>query len=125
LDIDAADYGPQRDTAKFPKQHALLEAKFGSKTREAWAEIFDGTDACVTPVLTYDEAPQHPQNAARGGLRKQGPFIHPRPAPGFRGKDTDPDFSVPGPNSDAESIFAELGYEAAKLNSLKASGVIF
>ena len=102
----------------------MLEAKFASKTRNAWAKIFDGTDACVTPVLTYEEAPEHPQNAARGGLRKQGPFVHPRPAPGFRDTETDPDYIVPGANADAADVFAKLGYDAEKLEALKAAGVI-
>ncbi len=123
LEIDPADYGGQMDKSKFANQHAMLEAKFASKTREDWAEIFDGTDACVTPVLTYDEAPSHPQNAARGGLRQQGAFIHPRPAPGFEGTDIDPDFTVTGPNDAAVEIFAELGYDAAKVEALTAAGV--
>ena len=124
LEVDAADYGPQRDVSKFSEQQAMLEAKFASKTRDDWAKIFDGTDACVTPVLTYEEAPDHPQNAARGGLRKQGTFVHPRPAPGFKDMETDPDFTVPGPNDDAADVFAELGYDTAKLEALKAAGVI-
>jgi len=124
LEIDVQDYGEQRDISKFPEQHAMLEAKFASKTRDAWAKIFDGTEACVTPVLTYEEAPDHPQNAARGGLRKQGTFVHPRPAPGFKDMETDPDFTVPGPNDDAADVFAELGYDTAKLEALKAAGVI-
>ena len=124
LEIDVQDYGEQRDISKFPEQHAMLEAKFASKTRDAWAKIFDGTEACVTPVLTYEEAPDHPQNAARGGLRKQGAFVHPRPAPGFKDMETDPDFTVPGPNDDAADVFAELGYDTAKLEALKAAGVI-
>ena len=123
LEIDPADYGGQMDKSKFADQHAMLEAKFASKSREDWAKIFDGTDACVTPVLTYDEAPTHPQNAARGGLRKQGAFIHPRPAPGFVDTDPDPDFTVTGPNDAAGEIFAELGYEAEKIETLKAAGV--
>jgi len=123
LEIDSAAYGGQMDKASFPEQHAMLEAKFASKTRDDWAKIFDGSDACVTPVLTYAEAPTHPQNAARGGLRKQGPFVHPRPAPGFEGSDTDPDFVVTGPNDAAADIFAELGYDPAKLAALKAAGV--
>ena len=100
----------------------MLEAKFASKTRDEWAQIFDGSDACVTPVLSYAEAPSHPQNAARGGLRKQGAFVHPRPAPGFEGSDTDPDFTLTGPNDAAEEIFAELGYDAEKRAALKAAG---
>lgn len=123
LDIDKADYGKQMDTARFPEQQALLEAKFASKTRDEWADVFDGTDACVTPVLTYDEAPAHPQNAARGGLRKQGVFVHPRPAPGFNQTDPDPDFSVPGANDAAGELFEELGYDAGKLDDLRRAGI--
>ena len=39
---------------------------FRSRTRDAWMEVFDGTDACVAPVLSLAEAPLHPHNAARG-----------------------------------------------------------
>ena len=123
LEIDKADYGKQRDASSFPKQHAMLEAKFTSKTRAEWSDLFDGTDACVTPVLTYDEAPAHPQNAARGGLRKQGAFVHPRPAPGFSDTDPDPDFSIPGANDSAAEIFDELGYDDADLDALRSAGV--
>ena len=123
LEIDPEAYGGQMDKARFLEQHEMLEAKFESKTREEWSKIFDGRDACVTPVLTYDEAPSHPQNAARGGLRKQGAFIHPRPAPGFTTTDPDPDFTVTGPNDAADEIFAELGYDAAKKEALKSAGV--
>ena len=49
--------------------YRLLQVKvkeiFGKKTRQEWCEIFDGCDACVTPVLGLKEAPSHPQNAAR------------------------------------------------------------
>ena len=124
LEIDAVVYGGQMDKSQFADQHALLETTFASKTREAWAKIFDGTDACVTPVLTYDEAPAHPQNAARGGLRKQGAFVHPRPAPGFNDTEIDPDFTVPGPNDDAAAILEALGYDPAKLSALRSAGVI-
>ena len=123
LEIDKADYGKQRDASSFPKQHAMLEDKFASKTRAEWSDIFDGTDACVTPVLTYDEASAHPQNAARGGLRKQGAFVHPRPAPGFINTDTDPGFSVPGANDAAAEIFETLGYDAAKVEALRSAEV--
>lgn len=123
LGVDKAEYGSQNDASKFPEQHALLEGIFASKTRDEWADIFDGTESCVTPVLTYDEAPSHPQNSARGGLRKQGPFVHPRPAPVFSDSEHDPDFHVPSANEAADAIFAELGYDADKLAALKAAGV--
>lgn len=83
LGIDAEAFGGQHDRSKHAEQHAMLETLFASKTRNAWSALFDGTDACVTPVLDYLEAAKHPQNAARGGMTQSGPFTHPRPAPVF------------------------------------------
>ena len=37
----------------------LGEDKIKEKTRDEWADIFDGTDACVAPVLNLSEAPEH------------------------------------------------------------------
>ena len=122
LEVDSLEYGGQNDASKFAEQHLLLERVFARKTRDEWAAIFDGSDACVTPVLTYDEAPVHPQNAARGGLRKQGAFVHPRSAPVFEDSALDPDFQVPGVNDAAEVLFKELGYDAAKVDALRSSG---
>lgn len=123
LDIDAADYGGQNDKSKFAEQHGLLEKTFASKTRDSWATLFDGTDACVAPVLTYAEAADHPQNIARGGLKKYGSFIHPRSAPVFSETVEDPEFAIPGPNVDAQTLFEELGYDAAKIEALKAASI--
>lgn len=123
LEVDPADYGGQNDTSKFAKQHALLENVFKSKTRDDWAALFDGTDACVAPVLTYAEAADHPQNKARGGLKRHGAFIHPRTAPVFTDTMEDPDFTIPGPNANADDLFAELGYDADKIASLREAGI--
>ena len=42
-----------------------LAETFQTKTREEWAKIFDGSDACVTPILELNEAPEHPHNKER------------------------------------------------------------
>ena len=57
--------GPDSDNLKIK-----LASVFKSKTRNEWAEIFDGSDACVTPVLELEEAPQHPHNKARESFVK-------------------------------------------------------
>jgi len=48
-----------------------------------WTGIFDQTDACVTPVLTYQEAAEHPHMAARKALQKHDGLVHPALAPRF------------------------------------------
>merc|ERR1712096_228257 len=54
---------PQFDD--FDEMKIKLAKIFSQKTRDEWCEIFDGTDACVTPVLEQEEAVDHPQNKAR------------------------------------------------------------
>jgi alpha-methylacyl-CoA racemase len=71
LEIDPKEFGPQNNPKHHAAQHEILEKLFASKTRDEWAQLFDGSDACVSPVLTYEEAVEHPQNVARGGLMKK------------------------------------------------------
>ncbi|MFA9429956.1 CaiB/BaiF CoA transferase family protein [Egicoccus sp. AB-alg2] len=58
----------QYDPAGWPTLRARFTAVFATRTRDEWAERFEATDACVTPVLTFAEAPKHPHVAARGSV---------------------------------------------------------
>lgn len=60
-----------------------LAAVFKEKTRDEWAALLSDTDACVTPVLTYDEAPAHPQLRARDVYVELDGVVQPAPAPRF------------------------------------------
>jgi alpha-methylacyl-CoA racemase len=81
LDVDLTGWPEQDDRASWPRLRSLIAAAFSAKTRDEWAEIYAGTDACVTPVLTFDEAAEHPHNAEREVFRRVGGVLHPRPAP--------------------------------------------
>ncbi|MGK5501482.1 CaiB/BaiF CoA transferase family protein, partial [Streptomyces sp. URMC 125] len=62
LDADA----PGRDDpARWNELREAVAARFRTRTRREWTEVFDGTDACVAPVLSLREAPAHPHLAAR------------------------------------------------------------
>lgn len=126
LDIAPDDFGHQLNFGEWAKQHKILEAKFAEKTRDEWADIFDGSDACVTPVLTYLEAAEHKQNMARGGLREQDGLIHPRTAPVFetRGAD-DPVFDLPAKGSGTQSLLKAVGLSNDEIKKLLADGVAF
>ncbi|NYT35756.1 CoA transferase [Allopusillimonas soli] len=73
----------QHDTERWPALRARLEALFRTRTREDWAKCFDGTDACCVPVLTLDEAVQHPHLRARGAFQDRDGHPWPVPAPRF------------------------------------------
>ncbi|WP_332640375.1 CaiB/BaiF CoA transferase family protein [Brevundimonas sp.] len=81
---------PQYDMANWPALHARLEAIFATRDRDDWAARFEGTDACVTPVLTLAEAPGHPHNAGRNTFTAGSP-PQPSPAPRFAGSNPLPE----------------------------------
>ena len=84
LEIDPAQ-APQHDFSGWPALHERFAAVFATRDRDDWAIRFAGTEACVTPVLTFAEAAAHPHNRARQahvGAR----IIQPAPAPRFSGE---------------------------------------
>lgn len=124
LEVDPVEFGGQMDKREHAGQHAKLEATFKTKTRDAWVAIFDGTDACTSPVLDYIEAADHPQNRARGGLTKHGMFVHSRPAPVFGGDYDMVDPVLPAINGARADITAMLGYNDAKVAALIAAKIL-
>jgi alpha-methylacyl-CoA racemase len=83
LGIDGEDLPAQYDPASWPVLRARFTTVIAQRTRDEWAAVFADTDACVTPVLTLDEAPVHPHNAARSTY-VAGPDGEWRPGPAPR-----------------------------------------
>jgi alpha-methylacyl-CoA racemase len=76
---------PQADRERWPEMVASFAERIAQHTRDEWAQIFDGTDACVTPVLNWQEAARHPHNVARGTVEERDGVVHPSPAPKMSG----------------------------------------
>lgn len=93
LGLDRTALPAQWDRARWPELRSMLEAAFKSRPRDEWTAVFSGNDACVTPVLSYDEALADPHMSARGIFENIGGVDQPRPAPRF--SRTDP--VTPGP----------------------------
>jgi alpha-methylacyl-CoA racemase len=71
------------DPACWSGQSRFLEELFAGRTRAEWCAILEGSEACFAPVLTLEEAPEHPHMRERGVyLRKDG-IAQPAPAPRF------------------------------------------
>jgi alpha-methylacyl-CoA racemase len=74
---------PQWDRSRWPEFKQRLAEIFRSRTREQWSEVFEGSDACVTPVLDLFEAPSHPHNRKRRSFGELDGATVPAPAPRF------------------------------------------
>jgi alpha-methylacyl-CoA racemase len=83
LDLIGADLPDQGDQAGWPRLREEFTRVFAGRTRDEWAAHFDGTDACVTPVLSSDEVAAHPHLAARGTMIEVGGVLQAAPAPRF------------------------------------------
>ena len=99
---------------------------FQSKTQAQWCEVFDNTDACVTPVLSWEEAPDYPHNKQHGSFMKEpGGGLVPRPAPTLsRTPANDQPGPMPGPGEHTSKVLQELGYTASDITGLSQEGVI-
>lgn len=83
LGLSADDLPHQMDRSAWPDMKERLAALFRLKTRDEWAAHFEGTEACVAPVLSPSEAPAHPHNVARSTFVEVDGVVQPGPAPRF------------------------------------------
>jgi alpha-methylacyl-CoA racemase len=83
LEIDPAEFGSQHDQQQWPRQQQLLASRFDARTRAEWCESLEGSDVCFAPVLSLDEAPQHPHLKARGTFLNLEGVVQPAPAARF------------------------------------------
>ena len=77
LDVDVA---AQHDRDQWPALHAAIADRVAERTRNAWVEHFAGRDACVSPVLSFAEAQQHPHAVARDAFVDLDGVSQPAPA---------------------------------------------
>ena len=83
LGLSADEVPNQMDIGAYPEMRKIFTERFASKTRDQWSEIFAGTDACVTPVLTWTEAAQNEHLKARSTLVRANGIDQAAPAPRF------------------------------------------
>lgn len=123
LDLDRASLPPQMDRAQWPQAQAGLAQLFKTRSRAEWCAILDGSDACFAPVLTAEEAADHPHNRARGTYAEIDGIVQPAPAPRF--SRTRPALPIPPqparPESAADALAAWL--EPGDISALQAAGV--
>ncbi|WP_051099307.1 CaiB/BaiF CoA transferase family protein [Actinopolyspora mortivallis] len=108
--LGLAERLPDRDDpANWPEIRARLAETFASGTREYWTEVFDGTDACVSPVLSMTEAAEHPHVRARGTLVRTEDVVQPAAAPRFSATPNPHPGAVPEAGADTAGVLHAWG----------------
>ncbi|QIM22076.1 CoA transferase [Phycicoccus sp. HDW14] len=117
--------GEQYDTSTWPAQREAFTAAFAARTRDEWAALFEGTDACVAPVLSLAEAAHHPQAVARGSFVDDGSgHLVPRTPPRLSENPTRLPGPEPVPGADTTSWLVAHGFGEDEVAALVASGAV-
>lgn len=101
------EFQSQHDQDLWPRLTGRLAALFASQPRDYWADLFEGSDACVAPVLSPDEAARHPMNTARRAWQHAHGAFQASAAPRFSTTDWHPKPS-PSRGEHTQEILKEL-----------------
>jgi alpha-methylacyl-CoA racemase len=124
-DVDGGGPVPeQSDRDSWPSMKRRLAAVVKTKTRDEWCALLEGTDACFAPVLSPDEAEQHPHNRERGAFTEVAGVVQPAPAPRF--SRTVPEIAGPPPQlgQHTDEALSDWGFSADEIAKLRATQAI-
>jgi alpha-methylacyl-CoA racemase len=123
LGEDPADVPSPYDREQWAACADWLTRSFATRSRAEWAETFAGTDACVAPVLSLAEAPDHPHNRSRGSFVGVAGAPVAAPVPRFSRTPATAGPVTPR-GADTETVLDELAVAAAERDRLRAEGVL-
>jgi alpha-methylacyl-CoA racemase len=118
--LGLADLPDRADPATWPELRALLTARFKERTRDEWAAVFAGSDACAEPVLSLAEAAQDPHLVARATYTVRDGMVQPAPSPRF--SRTPGQLSQPPPTPGQHTIAALTEWGLPDAEALVATG---
>ncbi len=124
IGIPPSELAPRMDRRVWPEARARLACAFRSKTRDEWCAIFEGTDACVSPVLSFEEAPHHRHNVWRSSFLESEGAWQPAPAPRFGRTPGAVDRPPPLIGEHADEVLKMFGIAAPTVSRLRDGGVI-
>ncbi|HET8662172.1 MAG TPA: CaiB/BaiF CoA-transferase family protein [Micromonosporaceae bacterium] len=126
LDLDADGNGGDPpgpyDVAQWPRLRKLVAERIATRTRDEWLAVFDGSDACVAPVLSLAEAPEHPHVAAREVFVDLDGVRQPAPAPRFSATPARLTTPPPLPGEHTRDVLTEWGVSG--VDDLLAAGAV-
>ena len=112
------------DRAAWPRMREGFSEIFARRTRDDWSAVFAGIDACFSPVLSIDEAPQDVHNRSRGVFVTVDGVVQPAPAPRFGRTPSRISGPPARPGEHTEEVLSEWGVDESLLTSLRNRSVV-
>jgi alpha-methylacyl-CoA racemase len=123
LGLDPLDW--QRETPDdIGRLGEKLESVFRSETRDYWTSVFEDSDACVTPVLSFAEAFRHKQASYRQSVITRQGRTEPAAVPRFQRTPACAGAASASPGRDTQAVLADLGFSRAEVDRLRVEGTV-
>ena len=123
-EIDDPEFKNQLDFSKWPELKKKISQVFKKKTRDEWCQIMEGTDVCFAPVLSMEEAPEHPHIKQRHTYTEIQGVLQPSPAPRFSRTPPEIKNPPPDPGQDTEAVLVDFGFSKDEINELRDAKAI-
>jgi alpha-methylacyl-CoA racemase len=123
-EIDDPDFTHQQSREKWQLLKERIAKIFKAKTRDEWCGIMEGSDVCFAPVLSMEEAIQHPHNLARGTFTEMDGVVQPAPAPRFSRTVAEISAPPPLPGQHNEIALLDWGLSKDEVHALSDKQVI-
>ncbi len=114
----------QLDAPRWPEMKERIAVRVRQHTRAYWEDRFAGSDACVAPVLTMGEAPDHPHHRARQTFTSVDGVVQPAPGPRFDRTPAEISGPPPWAGQHTAEILAGFGFDEAEQKSLREEGAV-
>jgi alpha-methylacyl-CoA racemase len=119
------DVPAQHDRARWPQMRDKFRATFKSKTRQEWCKVFEGSDACFAPVLSWSEARRDAHNVFRQSFFELAGVEQPSPAPRFSRTPGGVRRAPPERGEDGQQALADWGLDSREIARLRSLGLGF
>ncbi|HJV10725.1 MAG TPA: CaiB/BaiF CoA-transferase family protein [Burkholderiales bacterium] len=113
----------QHERARWPEMKILFSKTFKTKTRDEWCKVFEGSDACFAPVLSWSEARRDAHNVARKAYVEVAGVEQPAPAPRFSRTPAGVRRSPPERGEGGRAALADWGFDANAIDRLRSLGL--
>jgi alpha-methylacyl-CoA racemase len=124
LGLQDAALPDQHDKAGWPQVRELFASIFRTRTRDEWCALFDGQEACLAPVLSLAQAPQHPHHRARGTFVDSEGVLQPAPAPRFSRTPGAIQRPPPRPGLHTDEVLRDWGFAPHDITQMRHAGAI-
>ena len=122
LGLDPSWLGRQYDRRRWPALREAIATAVRQRSRDEWCALLEGSDVCFAPVLSFDEAPQHPHALAREAFVTVDGVVQPGPAPRFDRTPAGLSRAAPAVGEHTRQVLLEAGFGDAEIQALLDQG---